>query len=69
MDYSGGSSGDRCDPGEVLSLLHVPSWEVVITISALPRSQGPCGVRKTMMTMKMKLKATKTASMPTCVGH
>lgn len=30
-DNSGGSSGARCDPGEVLSLLHVPNWEMVKT--------------------------------------
>lgn len=41
-DNSGDSSRARCDPGEVLSLLHVSNGEVVTTIPALPSSQGPC---------------------------
>lgn len=66
-DNSGGSSGASCDPGEVLSLLHVLNWEVGTTIPVLPCSQGPGGVMRTMV--KMKLKVTKALSVPTCAGH
>lgn len=35
--------------------LHIPIWEVVITIPALSGSQGPCGILIAMTVVKMNL--------------
>lgn len=47
-------------------LLHVPTWEMIISIPTLSSPQGSYGV---VMTMKVKFKTTKTSPTSAWAGH
>lgn len=47
-------------------LLHVPTWEMVISIPTLSSPQESYGV---MMTVKVKVKTTKTLPTSVWAGH